>query len=530
MSSNKSIEGPDSDRLFDTFNSRYFGQRHSSSTLAPAAFSFFLDLPKELRLKIWTCHLRRHRFLRVLLEENTAPQVSTSAGNYDPQGPEMGSSTYYDPDDSEEDEWSALFSAEPQQPEGINETSKTTRENPDPFLHITFLGAPTSPMPALPLVCRESYNVYRSFYRVLLPSLARVPSEYREVGYKTVRIIAHLNPDLDTLSLETPELKVLPFFLHTFLQCDSSPAPVRFGVRNLCVDLTRLGSDYHSSSPDGPPDGPPDDVLASVRITVPHLRNLYLRLMTTSDLEPRVMSGPLMVPGSLPWYNASVPVLPAPSWDFPGTVELVDGDGDGGDPRLTRPEGAADLRQVWISNQVRPSLDAWARQERAWGVRAGGADVSDGGGSFQVRALVALAGQALASRSQRGRQVSSIQAGTRGPSPLKHDMREERAAWLALMDPTTDIGQFRRDLFQTAQQRFLLPDANNVDTDDGLAGIVAPEEWILRRQPHTAVGFWLVDPEALEIANTKGYVGKRVVDLSEMGREAIQLWAFGGHS
>lgn len=561
MSSSKPIEASDWQRPLDIFNDRYFGQRLSSSTFAPVAFPLFLALPKELRLKIWTWHLYRRRFLRVLLEETTAAQVNTP--DRDTPDPVMGSSAHHD--SSEQDEGNSVFSMAPHRREGRNENTGSAPQDLDPLLQITFFGMPLSPALALSLVCQESYEAYTSFYRVRLPSLARIPSEDEQLGYKTVRIVAHLHPGLDILSLETLDpLKILapsllPAFLHTFLQYDSSPAHIRFGVRNLCVNLTRFGSDCHLSLNEYEHQQEsiaplPPAILASVRLTVSHLRNLYLRLVLDRCLEPRVMSGPLDAM-SLPWYNASMPLLPASSWDFPGTVEPV----EGGDPRLIQPEGAADLRQVRISHQVQPSLDVWARRERAWGVRAGAELVGGGGGdgrggSFQVRALVGLPSDGLASQVQRRlspqvralvglpsdlglasqaqRCLSPHDRGVRSCASLMDHLREEHADWLWKVDPAHNIGNIYRKMFQTSQRRFLHnPQCSALDgdewDDDGPAGM-SPEEWLLKRQPHTAVGFWLVDPKALEAAPTVGYVTKKIVDLSGTRREAIQLWVFDG--
>lgn len=491
----------ESDLTADVFNSRYFARQSSPALDADAKFPLFAQLPRELRLQIWAWHLRRRRFLRILLEEG----VGAQQGGSEPE-PEILHA-------GDDDEWASIFAAGPSETETETETRICSSASPTaPLLRVTFLGAPVPAMPALRLVSREARDAHNSVYRIRLPALARIPWGVGTRDCTTTRIVAHLNPELDILSLQTPSssdivaLNLLPLFLHHLHQHDFSPSPLRFGVRHLCVDLRHLGGDYRDSGDEARPDGPSQlapDILASVRLAVLNLRGLYLRLTTASHLEPRVMSGPFANTRSLPWYNASVPVLPGASWGFPCEVEPVRG---GGDPRLADPEGAADLRQVWIGSQLRPSLDAWAGLRRAWGVPAGG------GAGTRVRALVGLDAEGLvwAGRTDCG--------GGRGSS-LRAYLREERAAWRSLTDPATEMGALMRECFQNAQRTFIPGHL-----------VVAPEEWISRREPHTAVGFWLIDPEVLEAAETTGYAGKKIANLSERGREDIELWVFRGHS
>lgn len=483
----------ESDLRADIFNSRYFG-RQSSPAPAPGAdlgFPRFAQLPRELRLQIWTYHLNSPcRFLRVLLEEGVGAQHGGSEPEPEVLHPESGF--------GDDDEWASIFTA------GQSESETSPPAGPTaPLVRVTFLGAPTPAMTALRLACREALDAHNSVYRIRLPALARIPWGNGACGYTTARGVAHLNPELDILSLQTPSpheiasLNLLPFFLHHLLQHDFSAEPMRFGVRHLCVDPRHLGSDYVKPRHDGLAALAPQ-VLASARLTVPHLCSLYLRLTTSSHLEPRVTSGPFT--RALPWYNASVPVLPATSWGFPGPVEPV----PGGDPRLAHPEGAADLRQVWIGTQLRRSLDAWAGIVRAWGVPAG----CSGGAGTRVRALIGLDAEGWAGRTFVG-----------GGSSLRAYLRDERATWKSLMDPGQNMGALSRGFFETAQQRFLPG-----------SPAVTPEEWISRREPQTAVGFWLVDPEVLEAAETTGYAGRKIVNLSESGAEYIELWVFRGHS
>lgn len=97
-------------------------------------------------------------------------------------------------------------------------------------------------------------------------------------------------------------------------------------------------------------------------------------------------------------------------------------------------------------------------------------------------------------------------------------MREESTHWLSCLDPDTDNGMLHREMFERAQQNFLPGSADEPPV------ALTPEEWIIRRRPHTAVGFWLVEPEALEAAKTTERIGKGVADLSETGKDAIELW------
>lgn len=265
----------------DIFNSRYFGRQPSPAPGAELEFPLFSQLPHELRLQIWTWHLPRRRFLRVLLEEGVGAQHGASELEPEPEsGPshELG----------DEDEWASIFAAGPSSTETLPSAGPTA-----PLLRVTFLGAPSPVMPALRLVCREARDAYDSVYRIRLPALARIQNGG---GHTTTRIVAHLNPELDILSLQTPtptqiaSLNLLPFFLHHVLQHDSSPSPLRFGVRHLCVDLRHLGSEYRDGTDEASHGGAallPPDILASVRLAMPHLRSLYLRLTTTSHLEPR---------------------------------------------------------------------------------------------------------------------------------------------------------------------------------------------------------------------------------------------------
>ncbi|KAK2601382.1 hypothetical protein N8I77_010837 [Diaporthe amygdali] len=516
----------DSDFPADIFNSRYFGRQSSPAPGANMEFPRFAHLPRELRLQIWAWHLPRRRFLRILLEEGVEAQHGEPEPEpevlYPESASQSGSGLCHKLGDA--DEWASIFAAVPGKPDmevmrepgGPSETETWPSSGPTaPLLRVTFLGAPSPAMPALRLVCREARDAHNSVYPIQLPALARIPWGDGARDYTTTRIVAHLNPEFDIFSLQMPSppeivtLNLLPYFLHHLLQHDFSPSPLRFGVRHLCLDLRHLSSDYRDGADEARHEGPAPlapHVLASVSLAVSHLRGLYLRLTTASHLEPRVMSGPFANTRSLPWYNASVPVLPGVSWGFPATVEPV----PGGDPRLAHPEGAADLRQVWIGNQLRPSLDVWAGLERAWGVPAGGAGT-------RVRALIGLDAQGWADRMDCG-----------GTSSLGAYLREERAAWQSLMDPALEMGVVLRGCFQTAQQTFL-PGPGGGGGGGGRPPAVAPEEWIARREPYTAVGFWLIDPEVLEAAETTGYVGKKIVNLSESGPEDIELWVFEGH-
>lgn len=345
---------------FDIFNDRYFGQGDSSSSTAgqlASSFPLWLDLPKEIRLRIWTWHLRQRRFLRVLLEERSGlDQSSRTAGDGVSPTSSRCPGAWDQRSDADQHEWTAFFSKKLEVAQDELEGPEI-EDHEDGPLRITFLDRPISPIEALLLVCRESHEAYISFYPIRLPALIRVAfrlSDRDGSNLKTRPIIAHLHPDLDTLNLQAVhapdiiERNLLPLFLHTMIQHDASPVHKRFGTRNLCVDLVHLSSDYAFDTNEpkdteipGNVSTLPLEILSSVRLSISHLRNLYLRLVTP-HLEPRVMSGFLSGSGSLPWYNTSMPILPAPSWGFTAIVEAV----EGVDPRLTAPEGIADLHQV----------------------------------------------------------------------------------------------------------------------------------------------------------------------------------------
>lgn len=407
----------ESDLQPDIFNSRYFGRENSPAPCRDLEFPLFARLPHEIRHQIWTCHLPRCRCLRVLLEENTGSQHG--------EEPEHNVG-----DDDDDDEWAPLFVASPKKPDALSSHASGLKTS---LIRVTFLGDPSPAMPALRQVCREAREAHNSVYRIRIRALARIPRGY---DYTTKRVVAYLSPELDMLSIHTPNppeivtLNLLPLFLHHLVQHDFSPAPLRFGVRHLCVDLRQLSSEYHHGADDGGGPAPlAPEVLASVRLAVLNLRGLYLRLTTAGHLEPRVMSGPFVNTISCPWYNASFPVVPAASWGFDNTMEPL----SGGDPRLALPKGKADLHQVWIGDELRPSLDVWAGLERAWGVPACSTR------NRVVRALLGLDAEDWAEeRMARGGRISSLGA----------YMSEERAAWKSLMDPTSEMGATLRQIFQ----------------------------------------------------------------------------------
>lgn len=475
----------ESDRLFDIFNDRYFNQRLTGSGASGFdTFTRFLCLPRELRVEIWTLGLRHRRFLRVLLEEITCDETPTAEG-----------SSWYDDGGEDEGEWGALFAPTLEQ-RGARKAE---------LVRITFLDASIA-SPALQLVCREAYEAYTSFYRIRLPSLVRVPSG---PDFEMRRTVAHLHPDYDIISFEAQQItKLLPLFLHTLLQYDFSPAHLRFGIRNLCLDLKSLGYSSDNSRDSELATIHPPNILVSVRTAVSHLNSLYLRL-TTPHLEPRVTTGPLTGSGAQPWYNASMPVLPPSSWkDFSSQIEPV----EGGDPRLEVPEGIADLCQVWIGSQIRPSMEVWEELERAWGAERG-EDACD----LRVRALVALAPE----------ECGSMERFLRGES-MERFLQEEKEQWLSWMEMTSDIGRLHCGMFEGAQKRFL---AGSSPSSPSLPlEILSPHDWYLRRRQQTAAGFWLVDPKVLGDAKTTETAGKQVANLSEHGKEAIELWVFQGHS
>lgn len=514
----------ESDHPPDIFNTRYFGPQPLASPAPGADLGFpqFARLPRELRLQIWTWHLRRRRFLRVFLDE----------------GSQHGDDSEYESGADDDDEWGPVFAAGHETGDTSSPAASPTAPPP---LRVTFIGDASPAMPALRTTCHEAREAHNSVYRIRFPALTRI---HRGYDYKTSRTAAYLSPELDILSVHAlcpPEIvtrNLLPLFLHHLVRHDSSPDPLRSGARHLALDLRGLHPDRERAAAaaggpygSGPGGGRPapelaPDVLASARLTFSNLRGLYLRV-TDSLIPSRVVSGPLAGTRSFPWFNASLPLLPASSWAgcFPGAVvEPVvsgpggagGGGGGGGDPRLACPEGAHDLRQVWVGGEVRHALDVWAGLGRAWGVLPP-AGPGPGPGTH-VRALLGLEMEGWAlGRMNLGGQVSSLGA----------FLREERASWESLVDPASEMGGVLREIFERAQEALIPHRGGGGGSPDE-----APEEWIARRQPQTAVGFWLVDPEVLGSAagETTGPVGGQRVPLSQRVRpEDIDLWMFRGH-
>lgn len=490
----------------EIFNDRYFSSHYCSTAARsqdPAYFPLFLSLPKELRYQIWAENLLQRRFLRVQLEDasDNPPQSGIQPKEY----------VVYNSNGAED----ALFLSPIEAPTAMvngdrilmckdEAESGMPQPNP-PLVTITFARFPTSPFPTLPLVCREAYHVYLDFYRIRLPAFISVPSYNEKPNeYITKPITAYLHPTLDIISVHTSTRSrlitnnLLPFFCHTVLQHDYSPAKSRFGARNLCLDLMRFSLESEDLKP------LEADIVASTRLTISHLRNLYFSHVMTTHVEPRLMSGPLTGSRSKPWYNASVPILPTREWGFSSAIECIKGI----DPRLAGPEGIADLHQIWIGDDAHCSRDIWSKCERAWKVRAGSAMPS---GGCRVRTLVALAGEAMT----KGIQDFEL------PCSIQRALIVERCKWLRSIVPGDEgISTVERELLYSAEALFL----------PGYRGggpATTPEEWILKRQPQSAMGFWLIDTERLEAAPTVGLVGKRVADLSAIP-EALKLWAFEG--
>lgn len=296
----------ESTATLDIFNDRHFAHKHSL-TASSASFSCWQDLPKEIRLKIWASHLSESRLLRIEISE---PQA-------------LG-----------------------RQDEIIDREGQ--RQELEVLL--TFRDDPTTNGSALQYVCRESYEAYKKHYRIRFPAfLTTYNRSTRRLDAR--RIVAHLHPELDILSLYLESyreawsrkvFKYLPLALHTLIQHDTSPPGRRFGPRSLCVDL----SWQPTTDPDINFSDLSPEVLSSSRLCLLNLRNLYFRHLTPRNPD-RIPTTPFPTPQrSRTWYNASLPILSCDSWDFSPVVESVQALYGDPDPRLRQPDAAADLRKV----------------------------------------------------------------------------------------------------------------------------------------------------------------------------------------
>ncbi|PSR83395.1 hypothetical protein BD289DRAFT_435872 [Coniella lustricola] len=217
--------------------------------------------------------------------------------------------------------------------------------------------------------------------------------------------------------------------------------------------------------------------------------------------ESRIMPGSLTVPGSDPWYNASVPLLPALGWKFSRTISRI----KGFDPRLAGPEGTADLCKVVIFRDASKTQTRWKIFQDFWSVRAGSA-LPEG-----VREHVLIAQEGDLMSGQDIRFAATV------PATLEAALQNERKLWLDMIDLSR--GRIRAATYRTLLR---LEEERRLEGYQGSGPVSTPETWVLKRQASTAVGFWLIQPEVLAIAETFGRPGKQIADLSTVPK-ALEL-------
>jgi len=260
---------------FKTFNDDFFLRGSSASTFNQS-FHFFSQLPLDLRLKIWTVYLQRHRFLRI--------DILSS------------------------------------QPDSCFRATRSTTSNNENVAcdqeYCIFLQ--NSPPPcALSRVCHEAAQASREFYRVrLLCHLHNSKEQHNRKGF------ALLNPEWDILdihprSFDDESTLNLIRFLHYLRSRD----PRNRGALNLSLHVRQAEAlaelRIHSL---------PANAFESYKIIIANLHRLFWRL--TSGYEARVMSGFLIHTRTLPWYNVSMPLMANNA-----SIEFI-----GPDPRIFQPD------------------------------------------------------------------------------------------------------------------------------------------------------------------------------------------------
>lgn len=107
-----------------------------------------------------------------------------------------------------------------------------------------------------------------------------------------------------------------------------------------------------------------------------------------------------------------------------------------------------------------------------------------------------------------------------GQPSVQAALRTEFKTWLRAFLPKLPHCAIQRELFASYQAEFL------GSGDESTAAPYSPEDWIRRRIPETAVGFWLIEPEALQAAKNEvqAWDDYTEYDLSHARKEAIELW------
>jgi hypothetical protein len=261
---------------FKTFNDDFFKKGSSTST-SNQKFPLFSRLPLDLRLKIWTTHLQRHRFLRINIlsfqaDSGYGASRSTNCSNNE---------------DVVRDQEYCIF----------------LRNLPTPC--------------ALSRVCHEAAETSREFYRVHLPCYLNTSKEQRKT-----KGLALLNPEWDILDIHLQSfdnINTLKFihFLHDLRSRD----PRNQGALNLSLHIrqAKVLADLNLLSLS-------TIALDSYKHIIASLHRLFWR--STPLLEGRIMSGFLSHTRTIPWYNVSMPLMANSA-----SIEFI-----GPDPRVFQPD------------------------------------------------------------------------------------------------------------------------------------------------------------------------------------------------
>lgn len=295
---------------FTIFNDRYSSDQSGKRPDVRESFSAFNELPRELRLEIWTINLRRHRFLDVVLSNSATDTV--------------GHEQAY------EDE---LAGEDPQ-----HSTKKT------PAKYQASFRSRLASLSPLFSVCQESASAARNFYSIQLPCYATAANHV---------VSMPLSPEWDILNISTNNMTnasgVLAEFFHDLRTTDLYGR----GSSNLCLGHQEMKAlsdiDVNRLSP---------PVRQSYQGSLTALRRLYWRCTPRADLAR--ICGSLLRTRTLTWYSTTLPL-------FPGldlAAGAMDIDFVGADSRPISP----DLQDVWFGQDPRLFLPLWAQIQRNLGL------------------------------------------------------------------------------------------------------------------------------------------------------------------
>lgn len=263
---------PPTPRAFDIFNDRHFSNYCGKS--AQEVFSFFSELPRELRLEIWAVNLRQHRFLDVALSGPTGTGDNQQAGRCNP--------------------------------------SKVAT-------HQAFFRSRLASLSPLLSVCRESASVAKSFYSIRIPCSTTLNHA----------VFMPLSPEWDILNIYTHNVddsaraRVLSEFLHDLKTADLHG----HGALHLCLDHRGMEAlrdlDVTQLLP---------PVLQSYRASMAGLRRLFWRCTPRAGLTR--IGGNLLHTRTLAWYSTTIPLFPCPDL----AADAVEVDFIGADARCIAPD------------------------------------------------------------------------------------------------------------------------------------------------------------------------------------------------